>query len=71
MLACCELRDFSSSDVTGFFRPVLYFLTYTVLKVTAMGGRYLDFLKNICCKNISRRRFSIPVNAYPMFFGMR
>ena len=39
----CELRNYSSSDVTGFWRPRPYILTRTLIKVPTMGGRDLDF----------------------------
>ena len=69
MLARCKLQIFSSADVTRFCRPRSIFLTRTVRNLFAMGGKDYNLLKKRGGKKVSRRSFSTPVEAYPVFLS--
>ena len=67
-IARSKLVYLSASDVTGFYRPILYLFTVNILIVPTTGGRVFNFPKKRQGKNVSCRTFSTPTNSCPVFF---
>ena len=60
-LARCKLRNFSSADITGIYRPRSALLTGIVLKFPTISGSDFDFPKKRQGKIFSKEASPLPL----------